>query len=48
MELIGVKVPKELKDKLQAIADEQHRPLSNLVRIIIMEYLKALDKKPKK
>ena len=48
MELIGVRLPKELKEKLEAIAEEQHRPLSNLVRIIIMEYLKNLDKKPKK
>jgi predicted transcriptional regulator len=48
MELITVRLPKKLKDKLQAIAEEQHRPLSNLVRIIIMEYLKNLDKKPEK
>jgi predicted transcriptional regulator len=53
MELIGVRVSKEIKDKLQAIADEEQRPLSNLVRIIITDWLKGREaqetkKKPRK
>ena len=29
MKLIGVRIPSDLKGKLQKIADSQHRPLSN-------------------
>lgn len=49
MDLIAVRLPDELKEKLLKIAEEQHRPLSNLVRLIILEWLEKQEpKKPKK
>jgi predicted transcriptional regulator len=47
MELIGVRIPSELKEKLQKIADSQHRPLSNLIRLILIEWLEKYDKEDK-
>jgi len=48
MELIGVRIPSELKKKLQKIADSQHRPLSNLIRLILIEWLEKYDKEDNK
>ena len=48
MELIGVRIPSELKEKLQKIADSQHRPLSNLIRLILIEWLEKYDKESQK
>jgi predicted DNA-binding protein len=39
MELIAVRIPDEMKEKLEKIAQEQHRPLSNLVRLILIQWL---------
>jgi metal-responsive CopG/Arc/MetJ family transcriptional regulator len=48
MELIGVRLPQNLKEKLQQIADSQHRPLSNFIRLILIEWLEEYAKKAKK
>ena len=48
MKLIAVRIPEELKEKLQNIADSQHRPLSNLIRLILIEWLEKYDKEDKK
>ena len=48
MELIAIRVPEEMKKKLEKIAEKEHRPLSNLVRLILMEWLEKHEKKPKK
>ncbi|MDL1973405.1 MAG: ribbon-helix-helix protein, CopG family [Deltaproteobacteria bacterium] len=48
MELIGVRLPEELKKKLQQVADSQHRPLSNLIRLILIEWVEEYDKQTKK
>jgi len=46
-ELIGVRMPPEMKDKLQKIADEETRSLSNLVLKILTDYLKEHEQKVK-
>jgi len=48
MKIIGVRIPLDLKEKLQKIADSQHRPLSNLIRLILIEWLERYEKKTKK
>jgi predicted DNA-binding protein len=48
MKLIGVRIPQELKEKLQKIADSEHRPLSNLIRLILIEWLEKYENKIKK
>jgi predicted transcriptional regulator len=48
MELIGVRLPQDLKEKLQQIADSQYRPLSNLIRLILIEWLEAFEEQAKK
>ena len=44
MELIAVRIPEEMKEKLEKIAQEQHRPLSNLVRLILIQWLAEYEK----
>jgi predicted DNA-binding protein len=41
MELIAIRVPEEMKAELEKMAEEQHRPLSNLVRLILMKWLET-------
>jgi predicted transcriptional regulator len=48
MELIAIRVPDEMKKRLEKIAEEQHRPLSNLIRLILMQWLEEEEKKAKK
>ena len=43
---VNIRLQKEIKDKLQEIANEEHRTLSNLISKILIDYLK--DKKPSK
>ena len=45
MELITIRVPDEMKKKLAKIAEKQHRPLSNLIRLILMEWVEKQGKK---
>jgi predicted DNA-binding protein len=44
MELIAVRIPEEMKEKLEKVAQEQHRPLSNLVRLILIQWLAQYEK----
>jgi predicted transcriptional regulator len=45
MELIAIRVPDEIKKRLEKIAEKEHRPLSNLIRLILMEWLEKYEKK---
>ena len=49
---VGVRMPKELRDTLQKIADDDMITLSNLIHKILVEHLKEHEgidfKKPKK
>jgi predicted transcriptional regulator len=47
MELVTIRLPDEMKEKLSQIAEQQHRPLSNLIRLILMEWLEQQEKPPK-
>ena len=42
---VGVRMTEEMKDKLQKIADDEMRSLSNLVLKILTEYLQGIDQK---
>jgi predicted DNA-binding protein len=44
MDLIAVRIPEEMKERLEKIAQEQHRPLSNLVRLILIQWLAEYEK----
>ena len=51
MELVTIRIPDEIKKKLDEIAHNDQRPLSNLIRLIITQWLKEqghLKDKPKK
>jgi predicted transcriptional regulator len=48
MELIAVRISDEMKQKLEKIAQEQHRPLSNLVRLILIEWLEKQEPEKKR
>lgn len=41
---VKLRLPKEVKDKLQSEADKQKRSVNNLLEVIIDEYLKNKDK----
>lgn len=45
---ITFKVPEEIREKLDKIAEEERRPLSNLIRNIVIDWLKEHENKPKK
>ena len=47
MELVTIRLPDELKKRLEQIAQEQHRPLSNLVRLILIEWLEKQEPEKK-
>ena len=44
---VGVRMAQEMRDKLQEIADEDMRSLSNLILKILTEYLRDLEKTAK-
>jgi predicted DNA-binding protein len=49
-EMVGVRLETELKGLLQDMADKEHRPLSNYIRFIILDWLsthKGIDWPPK-
>jgi predicted transcriptional regulator len=50
MELVTIRLPDDVKEKLENFAQADHRPLSNLLRLIITEWLEKQEKgkKPKK
>ena len=41
--VVGVRLPEDAKVKLQELADEEHRSLSNLISKILLDYLKGRD-----
>ena len=45
---VGVRMPKEMREELQQLADDDMRTLSNLILKILTEYLKELKQKPTK
>ena len=45
---VGVRMPKEMREELQQLADDDMRTLSNLILKILTEYLKELKEKPTK
>jgi predicted DNA-binding protein len=49
-EMVGVRLETELKGLLQDLAEKEHRPLSNYIRFIILDWLsthKEIDWPPK-
>ena len=47
MKLIGFRVPKEARKKLEEIAKDQHRPLANMVRTIVLRWLEWYHENPR-
>ena len=45
--VVGVRLSQDVKDKLQQLADEEHRSLSNLISKILLDYLKDSGEKGK-
>lgn len=45
--VVGVRLSQDVKDKLQELADEEHRSLSNLISKILLDYLKDSGEKGK-
>lgn len=45
---VGIRISPEMRDKLQKIADKEMRPLSNLIKKILTEYLQEYEKSPPK
>ena len=39
--MIGLKVPENVKEALQEFAEKEHRPLGNLVRLLLYEGVKV-------
>ena len=48
MELIGVKVPPEMKRQLEKMAETERRPMSMMTRVLLEEAMQARAKKGKK
>jgi len=47
MELVTIRLPDDVKQKLENFAEADHRPLSNLLRLIILEWLDKQEKEKK-
>ena len=45
--VVGIRLSQETKDKLQELADEEHRSLSNLISKILLDFLKDRGEKGK-
>jgi predicted transcriptional regulator len=43
MHAVNIRLPHEMKQALQVIADIEHRSLSNLIKTILLNYLKEQD-----
>jgi predicted DNA-binding protein len=49
MGLIALRIPDDLEKKLKKLAEEDHRPLSNLIRLILIQWLEEKEQPaPKK
>ena len=44
---LNVRIPPELRTRLIALAEEENRPLSNLVETVLKRYAEAREPKPK-
>ena len=44
--MIGFRVPDKAKEKLERIAENQHRPLANLVRAVVLSWLEKFEENP--
>ncbi len=42
---IGIRVTSEFKARLEAQAEKEHRPVANLVKLVLEEYLERAEKK---
>ncbi len=42
---IGIRVTSEFKARLEAQAEKEHRPVANLVKLVLEEYLKQAEQK---
>ncbi len=41
---IGIRVTSEFKARLEAQAEKEHRPVANLVKLVLEEYLDRVEK----
>jgi len=44
---VNIKLDNQIKSKLQKIANEEHRTLSNLISKILIDYLRSKEKASK-
>ncbi len=44
--MMGFRIPPEAKKRLEEIARDQHRPLANLVRAVVLCWLDKFEKNP--
>ena len=44
---IGIRLTRELKDRIEAQADSEHRTVSNFVLKVVIEYLEQAEKEAK-
>lgn len=42
---IGIRVTSEFKARLEAQAEKEHRPVANLVKLVLEEYLDRVEQK---
>ncbi len=42
---IGIRVTSEFKARLEAQAEKEHRPVANLVKLVLEEYLERVEQK---
>ena len=47
-EVIQVKVDEQMKNKLQKLADADHRALSEYIRVVLIKHIEETDTKSKK
>lgn len=44
MDIYSIRLPKDLRDKLQALADEQSRSLSNMIIYILKKGVENIER----
>ena len=47
MEMIGFRIDEKIKERLEEIAKKERRPLANLIRIIVEDWLEEYEKSQK-
>jgi predicted transcriptional regulator len=43
---VNIRLPEEIRERLQKLAESEHRSLSNLISKILLDYLKEREKPP--